>query len=223
MSYAGLGQVAAPASGAVKVGELAKTDPILGGASLLASNVMLYLSRQPKAARRNLMRIKLNGLYPGMGDAAVTKLDSLAARGTPPDQALFDAVRLTIANRIFDWAGNQAARRSGMSGLGDFASDAQTFACTAASTSAGAGGWVGAFRPGADTSIIGGANAAASISNCNLPTLQAQAQIANQQAQTAMAQASQSYGLQTTRTVQLAAVGIGGILALAIAAKIAFK
>jgi|GEM_PF-3234284 len=223
MNYAGMGEVAA--SDTVKVGELAKTDPILSGASVLASNVMLYLAKRPKSERRNLLRIKLNGLYPGMGDETVAKLDQLVRRGKPVDQALFDAVRLTLANRIFDWAGKSASGggMSGLGSLGNFARDAQTFACTGASLSATSGGWTGAFRPGADTAIIGGANAGAMIANCDLDRVRLQGQIANQQAAIAIQQAQvgqQSYGLQTNRMILMAGAGIAGIIAVVAAVKL---
>ena len=216
MSYAqamaGLGQVVS--------GQLAQTDPFVSKASLMASEVMLHMAKVSAPDRMSWLRNRLNGLWPRMGDEAVTKI-GLISRSRTPDQAVFDAIRLVLANRLQEWAGSQAAR--GMSGLGDFAADANTFACTGASLSASTGGWVGAFRPGADTSIVGGANAGAAIGNCNLPTLRLQAEVAAQQAAAALEMARLNTGAQTNRTVLYAGVGIAGILALAVAAKIALK
>lgn len=213
MSYAGLGQLDTKISS----GALAKTDPFMSKASLMASNVMKRMVPIPKPQRAMWLRRQLNGLWPNMGTEVMVNIAKISETKSR-DQAIFDAIRLALANRLMDWAGQQAAR-SGMSGLGDFASDARTFACTGASLSATSGGWVGAFVEGADTSIIGGAQAGAGIANCNLETLRLQAEIAAQQANAA----ANAAGAGMNRTVVYAGVGIIGLVGLAIAAKIALK
>jgi hypothetical protein len=218
MSYAGLGQ----ADAKITAGSLAKTDPFMSKASLLASNVMKNMVPIPQPQRRAWLRGNLNSLWPGMGDEVMVNIAKITDSGKARDQAIFDAIRLALANRLMEWAGQQAARRGGVSGLGDFASDARTFACTGASLSATTGGWVGAFRPGADTSIIGGAQAGAGIANCNLESLTLQAQIAQQQANMAAAQAAAGTG-NTNRMMLYAGAGILGLVGLAIVGKVLLK
>jgi len=216
MSYAGMGQAAADAP--ITAGSLARTDPIVSDASLMASNVMKKMARVPKPERRAWLRTKLDGLWPGMGDETLTDVARITASGKSQDQAIFDAIRLALANRMRDWATREAARR-GVSGLGTTASDARAVSCTIASVSATAGGWAGAFVSGADTAVIGGANAGAAIAGCGLDTLRLQAEIAAQQANAAAAAGAAG----TNRTVLYASLGIGGLIALAIAVKIALK
>lgn len=211
----------------ISVGRLAKEDPFVSSASVMAANLMKQLVAVPQMSRATWVRSKLNGLWPGMGDEALLQFRRNVAAGKSHNQSLFDAVRLVLANRLVEWAGTQAARRSGgTSGLGDFARDARTFACTSASVSAQAGGWVGAFRTGADTSVIGGAQAGAAIANCGLETLEAQARIARENANAAasadLARATAaSAGAQ--RTVMYVAAGAGSLLVLAVVAKMLMK
>lgn len=210
MSYRGLGQFDTKISS----GSLAKTDPFMSKASLMAANVMKRMVPIPRPQRAAWLRRALNNLWPGMGDEVLVNIVQIS-ESKSRDQAIFDAIRLALANRLMTWAGQKAAT----SGLGDFASDARTFACTSASMGATVGGFVGAFREGADTSIIGGATAGAGIANCNLETLRLQAEIAAAQANAAAAAAA---GGQS-RTVLYVGVGIASIIGLAIAAKVALK
>jgi uncharacterized membrane protein (UPF0136 family) len=214
MNYAG------QAAG-ISVGSLAQNDPFVSKASLMASNVMKRMVPIPKVQRAAWLRHQLNSLWPRMGDEVLVSIAKIS-ESKSRDQAIFDAIRLALANRLMEWAGDQAAKRGGISGLGDFASDARTFACTSASMGATVGGFVGAFRAGADTSIIGGATVGAGIANCNLETLQLQAQIAAAQANSAAIAASGA-SAGTARTVLYGGLAIVGILGLAIAAKVALK
>lgn len=215
MSYAGLGQV----TGEISSGSLAKTDPFMSKASLMASNVMKSMVPIPKPARATWLRRNLNGLWPRMGDEVMVSIARITASGKARDQAIFDAIRLALANRLIEWAGSEAAKRGGVSGLGDFASDARTFACTGASLSATTGGWVGAFRPGADTAIIGGATAGAGIANCNLESLRLQAEIAAAQANAA----ANAGSANTTRTILYVGGGVLSLIGLAIVGKVLLK
>jgi uncharacterized membrane protein (UPF0136 family) len=218
VSYAGLGQV----GGQITAGTLAATDPFVSTASLMASNVMKEMAKLPQSARAAWLRRHLNGLWPRMGDEVMVNIAKITASGKDRDQAIFDAIRLALANRLLDWAGKEAEKRRGMSGLGDFASDARTFACTGASLSATTGGWIGAFRPGADTSIIGGAQAGAAIANCNLDALRLQAQIAQQNANAAVAASAQG-SANTQRTMLYVGGGILSLIGLAIVGRVLLK
>jgi uncharacterized membrane protein (UPF0136 family) len=213
VSYA-LGQVT---GGKITAGSLAKADPFMSKASLMASNVMKAMVSIPRPQRTEWLRRKLNGLWPFMGDQVISNITKISDAGKSRDQAIFDAIRLALANRLVTWAGDKAESRgiSGLGYLGDFASDARTFACTSASMGATVGGFVGAFRDGADTSIIGGATAGAGIANCNLETLRLQAEIAAAQANAAAAAAA---GGQS-RTVLYAGLGIAGLIGLVVAVK----
>jgi uncharacterized membrane protein (UPF0136 family) len=216
MSYAAPGQVPA-----ITTGTLAKTDPFVSKASLMASNVMKKMVPIPQPQRAEWLRRSLNDLWPGMGNEVLFNIGKISASGKARDQAIFDAIRLALANRLVQWAGQQAAAK-GVSGLGDFASDARTFACTGASLSATTGGWVGAFRAGADTSIVGGAQAGAGIANCNLESLQLQAQIAQQQANAAAAAAAAG-SANTSRTMLYIGGGVLSLIGLAIVGKVLLK
>jgi uncharacterized membrane protein (UPF0136 family) len=218
MSYAGLGQV----TSVITSGSLAKADPFMSKASLMASNVMKKMVPIPQQDRAAWLRRSLNGLWPRMGDETMISVAKITASGKARDQAIFDAIRLALANRLMEWAGQEAAKRGGMSGLGDFASDARTFACTGASLSATTGGWVGAFRPGADTSIVTGAAAGAGIANCNLESLRLQAEIAAQQANAA-ATAANAGADRTSRNIVYAGIGVATLVGLAITAKVLLK
>jgi hypothetical protein len=210
-----MGQVGAGTK--ITAGSLAATDPFVSDASLMAASLMKTMVPVPKPQRAAWLRGKLNGLWPNMGDEVLVSISKISEQKSR-DQAIFDAIRLALANRMRSWATQRAATH-GISGLGDVATDARSASCTIASVSATAGGWAGAFVTGADTSIIGGANAGAAIAGCDLDRLRLQAQIAQTQANAAAA-AGVSSG---DRTVLYAGLGIGGIIALAIAAKIALK
>jgi uncharacterized membrane protein (UPF0136 family) len=179
-------------------------------ASLMASNVMKKMASVPRPQRAVWLRQKMNGLWPGMGNEVMANITEISATKWR-DQAIYDAIRLALANRMMAWAGDRAQR----AGLGDFASDARTFACTTASMGATVGGFIGAFRAGADTSVIGGATAASGIANCNLETMRLQAEIAAAQANAAAAAAAGG----TNRTVMIVGLSIAGIAGLAIAVK----
>jgi hypothetical protein len=209
MSYRGLGQIDVGPK-RITSGSLAKTDPFMSKASLMASNVMKKMASVPRPQRAVWLRQKMNGLWPGMGNEVMANITEISATKWR-DQAIYDAIRLALANRMMAWAGDRAQH----AGLGDFASDARTFACTTASMGATVGGFIGAFRAGADTSVIGGATAASGIANCNLETMRLQAEIAAAQANAAAAAAAGG----TNRTVMIVGLSIAGIAGLAIAVK----
>lgn len=218
MNYVGPGQ----ADTKITSGSLAKTDPFMSKASLMAANVMENMVPIPQRERAAWLRRSLNGLWPRMGDEVMVSIARITASGKARDQAIFDAIRLALANRLMEWAGQEAAKRGGMSGLGNFASDARAFACTGASLSATTGGWIGAFRPGADTAIFAGATAGAGIANCNLESLQLQAEIAERQA-TAAATAAQSGAAARTTTMLYIGGGVLSLIGLAIVGKVLLK
>jgi hypothetical protein len=223
MSYAGMGQIDST-PGAVRVGTLATTDPIVSRASAIASQVMLKVSVRPREERKNLVRIYLNQLYPGMGDEAVKEIERLTARGADRNQAVFDGIRLAVANQLHQFV-EKIVAACPMSGLGDTASDIRSVGCLVSGLSATAGGWTtlgGSSMAGASAIISSAAQAGANIQGCGIPAMQAQAEITRQQAQLAIQQANAA-SANNTRTMILIGGGVVSLIGLAIVGKVLLK
>lgn len=219
MSYRGLGADASPH---LEVGQLAREDPFMAAASLMATRVMLRVARARPSARQVTLERAMEELYPGLAKKTSVEYAKLL-RTRKPDQALFDAIRLTIANRIAEHMAPAVYGRADLGrevrGLGDFASDTRAVACFMGSTSAQAGGWLGAFRDGAQNAIFQGATTGATIASCNLPQLELQARTAEAQGQRAieLARIQSAQTVTTGRTIMigvvgLAVIGIGAVL-----------
>jgi hypothetical protein len=229
MSYA-LGALEQPQT-TIRLGEAAKTDPLLSLATLYASAILLEVSVLPPNRRLDELRAKMNALYADMGNKAVSKTFELQRRGEPPDQAAFDGVRLAIANRLAEFTLEQmkaAKAQAQMSGLGDTASDlaaaVQGFCAFGIGTAATATGMVAAFtNPTASTGVVNAANAGATIAGCSNSALATQAQTAAANAAAAQANAAaagmmsqaqmQQQQLSSNKMITYVAVG-GGVLAV---------
>ena len=96
MSYS-LGQTK---TGAIQVGQKARYDPILAKASLRASELLLLAARRPAPNRPSFIRRELRQRY-GPRVLRRYERERVALRGTrSPDQALYDALRLAIADHL---------------------------------------------------------------------------------------------------------------------------
>lgn len=222
MSYA-LGQAPEPRSGRIKLGRGARKDPILSLSSMLASGIMREVSVVPAPDRERALRQKLNRLYPGLADKALTKAAELRRRGRNPNQAMFDGLRLALANRIAEYVDAQLPSHSA-AGLGDTASDVRLAFCMGAGTSAAAGGWVGAFTDATSSATITtAAQAGAGIMGCNQEQLAAQARIAEANAAAAQANAlAMSQPATDDKTMLYVALG-GGALVLVLLGVVVLK
>ena len=223
--------------GKIRVGERAKSEPILSAASLIASDVLVRVSLVPKDKRLNEMRLILNGVEPGMGDRAVQEYNRLWVRRGEgaKDQTMFDVVRSEIANLIVKKTLAMAQQR-GVSGLG------QTVAEVAGRTSQGvndanalfcsfgAGGmamvggiWdqVGTSKGGTAGSLTAGARAGGSIAGCNAGQLALQnqnsenmARIAQQGTAQQLALRAQAEAEKEARFQRTLLIGGGAVVAL---------
>lgn len=97
MSYS-LGQTL-PAKPAVRLGTRARVDPVLSMSSMIASGIMREVAPYPPARRQVVLRRKLNTLQPGLAAEVLNKARQLKRQGESDNQALFDGLRLAIANR----------------------------------------------------------------------------------------------------------------------------
>jgi len=162
----------------VQLGSRAKEDPILSTASLLASSIMVRMAGVPKSRRLAEMVLILNAGRAGSGNAA--RSDYLRRAAVAPDkkdQAMFDAIRATIADELV----RRTLKSSGVSGLGQTlaeargqtsrgVNDAQAIFCTyIAGTSAMVGGYVDQLASGGTQNtgaITRASGAAATTGGC---------------------------------------------------------
>ena len=150
------------------------------------------------------------------------------AGSSQKDQAMFDALRAAIANVL----ASRTLALAPMSGFGQVSQgvqDANSLFCSyGAGTASMVSGLLAQFNTGGSSSTAGitGAQSAGAIAGCNIPALQAQGQLALQQAQLAQSATAQTIALQQagdTRFLQYALAGGALIGVLAIGAAILKK
>jgi hypothetical protein len=188
---------------------------VIAFSSVMASSLLLKASRQPRSQRLEWIRTELNKTQPGVGDDVLSKYRQLTREGTSPNQAIFDAMRLTLANRLATHIDRKLPRHSA-AGLGDTASDVRLAMCTGYGIGAGAGGATGGFLgdPAASAAVIDSMLAAASIQGCNLEQLEAQARIAEANARSAEMAAAAGAGSEEDEAISpgvMIALGVGGV------------
>jgi hypothetical protein len=220
------------AAGGLTVGKAASTDPILARASLDASSVLLAMAKVPADQRPAVLRRKLNDLQPGLGPEVARRLRAnLRNRGQ--DQALFDAIRSVLADRVYDrglqFLRNRAGTQFGWDtvldtplGLGQLAPNDRATGCTiAGGASAVSGpvslipvvGWIASPILGFGSQIASGAM------DCTREQREAQArqaatQAAAAQAQLQAAQATAADAQAARRKMFVYGGGILGVTAL---------
>lgn len=200
----------------VKVGEAAKVDPILSTASVIASALMLKMAAVPRPERLPLMVSSLNNWQHGAGDAAKAAfLARVAKDPDAKDQAIFDAMRMTIAEVFVK---KLLAQRAGAAGLGQISQgvrDANSLFCSyGAGTMAMVGGALDATGVTRTQGAWGaGAMQGATIAGCDVPRLQAQADIAERQARLAQSSTFQTLAMQQAQEARMFRyVLVGGAL-----------
>lgn len=227
---------------AIKVGERAKSDPILSTASVIASEILVKISLVPKDKRLAEMRKILNAGEPGMGDRAVQEYQRLWTRRGEgeKDQTMFDVVRSEVANLIVKKT-FQMAKSQPMSGLGQTIAEASGRTsqgvndANALFCSFGAGGMamVGGITDqfglrggsgssaGTAGSITGGAVTGGRIAGCNAGQMvlqnqnaQAMATIAQQGTAQQLALQAQAEAAREARFQRMLLLGGGGVVAL---------
>lgn len=223
MSYAstGLGQIAP-----VRVGTAAQTDPVLAKASLVASKILLQSTQKPESVRQAFVTNKLNAMRQGLAREVARSYRRMVASGKAHDQALFDAMRMAIAEMNLS-EGIQSLRASAahrigaeaFSGLGQMSTNDRATGCAIAST-AGTVGGVASVIPVYGTivgAVVGiGSAIAGQAMDCGRETREASAAAAQAQANLAAAQAAaaaaqaQAQGRARTR---MFLIGGGAIIA----------
>lgn len=83
----------------VRVGKTAYGDPVLAHASLEAATMIRDSIRVAPALRLNNIMSQVRARGPGLERVARTKVDGMVRRGVSHDQAVFDAVRMTLADK----------------------------------------------------------------------------------------------------------------------------
>jgi hypothetical protein len=198
----------------ISVGTLAQKDPVIAFSSVMASSLLLKASRLPRSQRLEWLRSELNKTQPGIGDDVLSKYRQLKRGGESPNQAIFDAMRLTLANRLANHIDRKLPRHSA-AGLGDTASDVRLAMCTGYGIGAGGGGATAGFLgdPAASVAVTDAMRVAAEIQGCNLDQLMAQARIAEATARTAEASAASGAAVEDDAISPgvMIALGVGGV------------
>lgn len=210
----------------ITVGKIAATDPIMSAASVIASGILLRIARATPSRKRAVFAREMNKVFPGLADTGAAEYDKLVKEGGRTDeQALFDAIRLTVANRLADRAEQDflmaKASQEGVDalagvGLGLSMSEVQQGFCIfGAGGSSLVGGYAETFTRGAmpGGALVGASQAAGNIAGCNTAQLQAQAATAQAQAQAAAQIAASQAAGTAARTQQILIVGgIGAVV-----------
>jgi len=223
----GLGEVA---SGGISVGRAAFGNPILARASLDASNIILAMAKAGPAERASVLRRRLDALQPGLGPEVARRFHG-NVQDRNQDQALFDAIRATLAERVYrrglEVVRNQVGTKFGWdalldTGLGDLSPNDRAIGCTIAGGAATAGS-IAAVVPVWGTlvnAVTGvGSQVASSAMDCTREQREAQAALAAAQAAQAQAQlqaasAAVADAQRSRRKLLLTAGGIIGVTGL---------
>lgn len=218
MTYAkGLGAQ----TGDISIGSLAKRDPLMAFSSVMASNLIRQASRRPSGKRLGWIRGELNKVDPGLGDAFASKARELRRKGSNANQALFDGLRLSLANHFASHL-SRLEPATPMQGLGG---KGQDVFCGILATGTAAGAIGAGFKNPSGSAAIGEAGSQAlQAAGCNQGALEAQARIAEANAAAAQANAAASAQRDEggDKTMVYVAVG-GGALLLTLLGVMALK
>ena len=185
-----------PQQTVTQVGPAAAQDPILGAASLLASKILVMYAGLSPRKRIAAVRKKLNEMHPGLGNKAISKTRELQRKGRGLNQAIFDGVRLAIANRFAEHTAAQMAVTSKpLSGLGALGraktENIQAGFCAAIGIGTAGGGMYSAFKnPTSTEGVLASGAAGAQIAGCTPGALSQQANLTQQQLDAAAASSS---------------------------------
>lgn len=225
MSYtsANLGQIPP-----VRVGAAARGDVVLANASLVASKILLHATQKPFPIRSRFVASRLDAMRHGLAREVVSERRRLVARGKSDDQALFDAMRLAIAN-VYMSEGIQSLRErasrgyfgaESFSGLGQMSANDRATGCAIASTAGTVGGVANIIPVYGQIvgAIVGISSGVASMAmDCSRETREAAAAAEQAQANLLAAQqaaAAQAAAAQGTSRTRLYLIGGGAIVAV---------
>lgn len=198
----------------ISVGAAARRDPILAFSSVMASDLLRQSTRTAKSgARLAWIRRELNKVQPEMGDRAQSKVRELVRRGVSGNQALFDGVRLALANQIAKRMDAIAATHT--AGLGGASDDIAALFCGILGVGTAGGAIAASFENPSGSVAVGEAGGSAmQAAGCNRSSLEAQARIAEANAATAQANAAAAAGPEKDNTMLYVGLGVGGLLLL---------
>jgi hypothetical protein len=217
----------------IKVGTAAKSDPILARSSLIAANIMLSVAKKPPSRRRAALVSELNKASSGLAKTASAEYDRLLAAGVSDNQAMFDAIRLAVANYLADRTAflmQAGAAREGAEALSGFGlsgnpmDDLQKgFCILGAGGTQLTAGWTESFSGGLikGGAMMQGAAAAGQTAGCNREQIAQESQVAAQRANEAIRLAEVQGRQEATRLaarsemIRTLAIG-GGVAAIAI-------
>jgi hypothetical protein len=228
MTYAsaGLGQLPAP-----RVGAAAQRDPVLASASLVASKILLQATQKPLAIRQRFVANKLDAMRLGLSREVAASYRRLVASGKTHDQALFDAMRMAIADMnlseslqsVREKVSRGITGAEAFNGLGQMSPNDRAAGCAVASTAGTVGGVVSVV-PGYGTligAVVGiGSAIAGQAMDCGAETRQAQQQAAQAQAnlmaaqQAAAQQAAARQAAASGSRTRMILIGGGALVAV---------
>jgi len=224
--------------GPIAVGKTAHWDPILARASYDAAQILYGASKLPKWRREQFVAQRLDALAPGLGRKSRRKRDELVASGKAPNQAIFDAMRLSIADRLaqrgIEYIQAATSNIHGADhGLGEDNTGRDVGCAITGGTTAILGLIAGIYTGGAGAGAVGaGGSAVAGSIGCNRDAIAAQAASADAQARQAQAlveaarlQAEQEQArlAQTRERNKMLLIAGGGVAVLLVGVFIAFK
>lgn len=221
MSYA-LGQVGQLPS--IRIGHLAPRDPIMAFSSVMASSLLKQASVRPRRHRLSWLRGEMNKVQPEMGTKFVSRFRQLRRQGQrPSNQALFDALRLTLANQVA-FGMDRIAPTHSAAGLGDSRSDIDGVFCGIMGVGTAGGAIAASFDNPSGSSAIGEAGSSAmQAAGCNAEALVEQARIAEANARAAEANAAAMAARpEEDKTMTYVAIG-GGVLLVGLLGYLALR
>jgi hypothetical protein len=191
----------------IRIGVLAQQDAVLAYSSALASDLIRRAMAEPRHRRAQALRRWLNEAHPGMGDRAAAEAVRLTS-AVGRDQALFDATRLALANRLGAVLQSQVPS---VSGLGSSEKDINAVFCglIGAGTVGGAIGT--AFNDPKGASVVGTAGRdVLTAAGCDAGAMRAQAEVAASNLQASQLQAASERAAADRRSqTTMIAVGPG--------------
>lgn len=169
-----------------------------------------------------MLRKKLDKLQPGLAREVLSKSRQLQRQGYAENQAVFDGLRLALANR-FAATVSKVARAHGhavpsnepISGLGSLGAVGRDIACTILGAGTLASTIAMTFEnPSGTEATTQAGQVGSSIAGCNREQLESQARIAEANARAAEAEAAIAAGRKKSNTPLYIALGAGAFVLL---------
>lgn len=205
----------------IRLGTAAERDPILSTASVIASGIMLKMAAVPQHRRAAEMVAILDRAGRGLGESARRNYLARAAAAAPDqkDQAMFDAIRATVA----DLLAAKTLAKAGLSGLGQTIAEVQgrtstgvndanaLFCSYGAGTASMVSGLLTQFGTSGSTGGLVGAQQGGQIAGCGAGQLVIQGQQALAQARLSQSATQQALAAQAESDARFMRYGLMGL------------